>query len=135
MDYFILQYIAQRMRELSIEDYSFQPVRVQPSNPLVPGSSTLTAYNEYYFLVAKTLAAGTTRIISDDNYFEEIQADYANYQFKGYEQFSGKIEITNSLNNPIDLEFIRVVPRLKVPEEKQQFITEQQILAAAEKIL
>lgn len=133
MDYFILQYIAQRMREMSIEDYSFEPVRVRAN---IPGfSNVINAYNEYYFLVAKTLPAGITTIISDDNYFEETPADYANYQYKGMEQFTGNIELGNSLNNPIDLEFIRVVPRLKVPEEKQQFITEQQILAAAEKIL
>lgn len=112
MDYFLLAYIALRMKEMGFEDYTFELVRVK-------GVSEIDATNEYYYLTSKAVFASLI-IRSDTNIFNEA-ADYSTFNFYGIQEFTGQILITQT--EPIDLEFMRVIPRVPLDEDKQQFIS------------
>ena len=104
MDSLLIEYIKQRMRELGFSDFSFEPIRVKDAAT----DLEINANNEYYFLTSKTVDAGLI-IRSDTNIFNEA-VDYANFQFYGVQEFTGQIMISQPV--AIDLEFIRVIPRV-----------------------
>jgi len=100
---FILAYIERRMQELGYRNYHVEPVRITSST----GELSIQAYNEYYYLVAKTVKADLL-IVSDTNVFNE-GATYSDFQYYGHQEFSGDIQLKQI--DPIDYEFIRVTPK------------------------
>ncbi|MGQ0829401.1 MAG: hypothetical protein ACT4ON_13515 [Bacteroidota bacterium] len=120
MDHYVLEYIKQRMRELSFEDYTFQAIRIKPT-----GLSTfINAQNEYYYLVAKEIPSSVL-ITSDTNIWNESD-DYEDFNFYGIQEFTGQIKIAATV--PIDLEFIRVVPKPKLSESICLYLKEVQLI-------
>ncbi len=114
MDHFLLAYIAQRMKELGFADYTFEAVRVKDAQ--------ITATNEYYYLIAKSILSSTLIIRSDTNIFNE-SGDYNNFYLYGIQEFTGVISLTDSnINYPIDYEFLRVIPRTNSSCENQKTI-------------
>lgn len=116
MDNFLLAYIAQRMKEMGICHYHFEPKRfavgIQPVFE--------RAYNEFYFLTGIPLVSGA-QIISDTNIAigSSSAADRGTgYSFHPVQEFSGLLEMRFSeatdANPFIYLEFIHVVPTCKV---------------------
>ena len=121
MDKFLLAYIKQRMREMGICHYHFEPMRIllDPRAPTV-----IRAYNEFYYLTGIPLPSGV-QIISDTNVFAGDNlgvgirlATATSYMLYPVQEFSGMIEITGtgilSDFSPVTLlEFIHVVPTCK----------------------
>lgn len=103
MDNFLLKYIAQRMCEMGFTDYRFEAVRIA----LEADKVQINAYNQFYYLVSKTVPA-TLVIASDTNIFNEAAA-YNSYNFYQIQEFTGLIEISQGVVG-IDLEFIKVIP-------------------------
>lgn len=124
MDSLLIAYIAQRMRELGFEDYSFEPIRV--TDPT--GDKIIDANNEYYYLVAKTVDASLI-IRSDTNIFNEA-ADYGTFNFYGIQEFTGQIAISQLI--PIDLEFVRAIPRVQ-RNDKEHAVIEGMLFGTDEK--
>lgn len=122
MDQYILEYIKMRMREMDFANYTFAPIRIQGTN-----SKKIYAQNEYYYCVAKTIPAGCT-IFSETNIFIEA-AVYGNFNFYQLQEFSGSIEIVQA--GAIDIEFIRVIPRVEPTPEVNALVAYQQELIAA----
>ncbi|MCE9539044.1 MAG: hypothetical protein K8R85_07490 [Bacteroidetes bacterium] len=109
MDYILMKLIEQRMNDLGYAwpNYRFESVRVKSGIAL--NAVNVSAYNEYYYLVAKTVPVSLT-IVSDSQPFNE-GAVYANFNFYQIKEFTGLIKLKALV--PIDLEFIRVIPRIK----------------------
>jgi hypothetical protein len=121
MDKFLLAYIKQRMREMGICHYHFEPLRIllDPRTPTI-----VRAYNEFYYLTGIPQTSAV-QIISDTNVFTGDStgggirpASNASYMFYPIQEFSGLIEITSTaplgdLNPIVFLEFIHVVPTCK----------------------
>jgi hypothetical protein len=103
MDSFLIAYITQRMKEMGFCNFHFEPVRIANDTELF----IIKAYNEYYYLVGKTVPS-TLVIQSDTNIFNEA-ATYSNLNFYQIQEFTGLIEILYE-NSPYELEFIRVTP-------------------------
>lgn len=110
MDNFLIEYIKQRMQELGFENYTFQPIRVKTDNL----SMLINAQNEYYYLVSKEVPS-SLMIFSDTNIWNESN-DYEDFNFYSIQEFTGEIEIESFV--PIDLEFIRVIPKVKPSPEQ-----------------
>lgn len=119
MDNFLLQYIAQRMRELDFKEYSFEPIRISDPAAL---ELEFIANNEYYYLVSKTVHNSLV-IKSDTNIFNE-GATYGAFNFYQLQEFTGQISISCAI--PIDLEFVRVIPR--VPRNAKEEATIERLL-------
>lgn len=115
MDKFLLAYIKQRMREMGICHYHFEPIRFIVGVERV----TVNAFNEFYFLTGIPLPGGTS-IVSDTNVVitnaisERIIVFGETYAFHPIQEFSGLIEMTftggTDFNPNAHLEFIHVVP-------------------------
>ncbi|OFY84128.1 MAG: hypothetical protein A3F72_19815 [Bacteroidetes bacterium RIFCSPLOWO2_12_FULL_35_15] len=103
------------MKEMGFDDFSFEPIRVKEDQ--------INAGNEYYYLVAASIISPSLIIRSDTNIFTEA-ADYNKFNFYGLQEFTGMITLTETdpVNFPIDYEFIRVVPRVALIEEKQKVV-------------
>lgn len=111
MDYFLFKLIEQKMQDLGYvwPDYRFQSIRVVA--PLAGKSIQFPAYNEFYFLVAKTVPA-SLQIISETEFLTTDEAaNYANFNFYQIKAFTGLVKIKSLA--AIDLEFVRVIPRIK----------------------
>ena len=103
MDYYLLEYVKQRMNEMGFEKFHYEPIRV-----LANATRTeVKAYNEYYYLLSKSVQP-TLVIKSDTNIFNEANAYYA-FNYYRIQEFTGLIEISQAVA-PIDLQFLRVVP-------------------------
>lgn len=115
MDSFLIAYIAQRMKEMGFADFSFEPVRVKEDQ--------INAGNEYYYLVAASITSPSLIIRSDTNIFTEA-VDYNKFNFYGLQEFTGIITLSEEdpINYPIDYEFIRVIPRVPLSENKQKTV-------------
>ncbi len=115
MDSLLETYFAQRMKEMGFDDFSFEPVRVREDQ--------INASNEYYYLVAASINSPSLIIRSDTNIFTE-SADYNKFNYYGLQEFTGIITLTETdLDKyPIDYEFIRVIPRIELTEEKQKVV-------------
>jgi len=103
--------IAKRMRDLGHGD-SYSTKREKVINGGI--SQSRNAYNEYWYLVQPSLAAGgDLKIISTagENLDTIIAADYNALEYTKLHEFSGFIQITQ--NPSVKLEFIRVIPELK----------------------
>jgi len=120
MEHFVIEYIKQRMLELSFENYTFQPIRVK-TNEL---STLINAQNEYYYLVSKEIPSSTV-ISSDTNIWNESD-DYEDFNFYGIQEFTGEIKIVSTV--PIDLEFIRVIPKPKLSESICLYLKEVELI-------
>lgn len=97
-----MNYIRQRMAEMGYEKYHWEAIRIQST--AVP--FTINGYNEFYYLVSKTVELDLV-IISDTRVFTEA-ASYSNFNYYNIQEFSGAIKISQA--QAIDYEFIRVVP-------------------------
>lgn len=106
MEGYIFDYIKQRMTEMGYEKYHWEAVRMQGNDEGEREIKTINAYNEFYFLVAKTVEPDLV-IFSDTEVFNEA-ADYAKFSCYNYKEFSGEIKIKQLI--PVDYEFIRVIP-------------------------
>jgi hypothetical protein len=113
MDKYLLAYIKQRMKEMGIRRYHFEPLRfiLTAKQPIA-----VRAYNEFYYLTGIPLVQGV-QIISDTNIVTGDAPRPATsivYMFYPIQEFSGLIEMRDSgslsSNAPIPVEFIRVVP-------------------------
>lgn len=115
MDSILETYFAQRMKEMGFDDFSFEPVRVRENQ--------INASNEYYYLVAASITSPSLIIRSDTNIFTE-SADYNKFNYYGLQEFTGIITLTEDDPDtyPIDYEFIRVIPRIELTEEKQKVV-------------
>jgi hypothetical protein len=115
MDSLLETYFAQRMKEMGFDDFSFEPVRVREEQ--------VNASNEYYYLVAASISSPNLIIRSDTTIFTEA-ADYNKFKYYGLQEFTGMITLTETDqdNYPIDYEFIRVIPRIELAEEKQKVV-------------
>lgn len=91
------------MKEMGFCNFHFEPARIVNDTAFF----TINAYNEYYYLVGKTIPA-TLVIQSDSNIFNEA-ASYSNFNFYQIQEFTGLIEILYE-DSPYELEFIRVTP-------------------------
>jgi len=105
----VIELIKQRMAELGYTHYHFEAVRIQDA----AASFNIAAYNEYYFLVSKTVPADL-QIVSDTEAMTTADSlSYANFNLYGNTKgFSGLIQITQT--PAIDHEFIRVVPTRRI---------------------
>lgn len=121
MDQFVLEYIKMRMREMDFANYTFAPIRVQGT-----ASVKIYAQNEYYYMVAKTIPV-TCNIFSETNIFTEASV-YGNFNFYQIQEFSGQIEIVQP--GAIDIEFIRVIPRVEPTQKIKELVAYQQKLIA-----
>ena len=123
MDNFLMSMIAQRMREMGFDEYSFEPYRALD---LTASKLQINANNEYYYLVAKTVVA-TLEITSDTNVFTTQEAaQYANFNYFGMQEFTGTIDILRGAGIGIDVEFMRVIPR--VPRTDKEKVVIDQML-------
>ncbi len=111
MDNYLLAYITQRMAEMGYPTFHFEPVRVFVN----AAKAVVEAYNEYYYLISKTVPAGLV-IESDTNVFNEA-AGYPDFTHYNVQEFSGLIEISQPAA-PVDIEFMKVVPELICREIK-----------------
>ncbi len=119
MDNFLLAYVSQRMKAMGFDNYTFEPIRVTKTALFgFQVDLTIDAYNEYYFLISE-MVEPTLIIRSDTNIFNE-SADYSSFQYYGIQEFTGSIQITQAVS--IDLEFLRVIPVIKMSEAKQKII-------------
>jgi hypothetical protein len=118
MDQVLLFLIRQSMNDKgfhSWRDYRVKAVRVQSA----PASLNVEvpAFNEFFFLVAKTVPA-TLKIISDaDSLAPSESSVYSQFNYYQLKEFTGQISISATV--PIDLEFIRVIPRIKKTTERK----------------
>lgn len=102
MEGYVFDYIKQRMAEMGYEKFHWEAVRILSGT----GNIAVNAYNEFYFLVAKTVEPDLI-ILSDTEVFNEASG-YAKFSCYHYKEFSGEITIMQV--NPVDCEFIRVIP-------------------------
>lgn len=101
MDYsFVIEYIKQRMKEMELNNFHFEPVHIYSAT----NTKSIEAYSEYYYLVTQPLPSGY-KIISDTNSYNDTNSQLG---ISGIQEFSGKIDIT-CLAGAIDLEFIKVI--------------------------
>ncbi len=132
---YILPYIKQRMAELGHTKFHFESVKVDLKKALEPVSDVfydykqgtvpppylppqvqfsltkfyLLAYNEYYFLVEKTVPT-SLRITSDTGCLTANEAlNYSNYTFFNFKEFTGQI-FFEAFPFAINLEFIKCTP-------------------------
>ena len=98
---FAIEYIRQKMLGMGYKNYDLSPIHVYKATP----STTIVAYNEYYFLMTYPLPAGI-KIISDVNSFDDASSQLG---ISNLQEFSGMIEITRN-SGVIDLEFVLAVP-------------------------
>jgi hypothetical protein len=103
-DGYLNEYIRQRMQEKGYGSFHFEPVAVSATGN-VP--KQLAAYNEYYYLVTRTLPEGT--VICGDQHFV-VARDFVNLTFARLHEFTGNISIEATADTVI--EFIRVIPQL-----------------------
>lgn len=111
MDYFLMKLIEQNMKDLgySWPDYRFESVRKVA--PAAGKTLDFHSNNEYHYLVAKTVPA-SLQITSDlDVLTTNDSVNYANFNFYQVKVFTGSVKIVALV--PIDLEFVRVIPRIK----------------------
>ena len=117
MDNVVLFLIRQNMDDKgfhSWRDYRIKSIRVQ--SPPASLNAEVKAFNEYYYLVAKTVPA-TLKIVSDSDSLTPAEAAvYPNFNYYQIKEFTGQISMTAGV--PIDLEFIRVIPRIKKTEKR-----------------
>ncbi len=110
-----LEYINVRLMEMGFPEYTLKPVRVQGTD-----SISFTGQNEYYFLISKSVPSDLV-ISSDNNVFTEA-VNYSDFSFLCVQEFTGRIDITAT--GTIDLEFIRVIPRVNHHRAEQLYIKE-----------
>ena len=132
MDKFLLAYIKQRMKEMGICHFHFEPVRVL-LNPKIPVQ--IQAYNEFYYLTGIPLPSGI-QIVSDTNILIAEPATFArftdtgSYTFYSIQEFSGLIEMSftgaTDFNPTANLEFIHVVPACEEKFCAKRFCCEEQ---------
>jgi len=121
-----MDFIALRMKEMDFENYTFKPLIVNV--PVVSGNPFLqiNIQNEYYYLVSKTVPA-TLAIVSD----QELQnadesAAFANYNYANQREFTGNVTIS-ATGAAFILEFMRVIPRIKLTPHDVDVLSEQQL--------
>lgn len=115
MDNFLIALIDRRMKEMGYPHYTApEPIRIKET----VSDLTINAQNEFYFLTAKAVDASL--IIRSDTYIFDEAADYASFNLYGIQEFTGQIRIAQG--PAIDLEFVRVIPRTDVSENKQKLI-------------
>jgi len=100
MDALLIKYIKDRMAEMGVINFHYEPVFVRTN----ANKQSIRAYNQHYFLVSKAVPADL-EILSDTHIFTEA-ADYNNFNYYGIQEFSGQIEISQGAA-PIKLEFIK----------------------------
>jgi hypothetical protein len=107
MDSYALAYIASRMKQMDIKNYSIEPYLVLLNNDKT--QVDIQVINEFLFLVSKELPYGS-EIISDSNYFQIW--DYYSYMLVGgVQDFTGNVHIQIPPGSGQQLfEFIRVIP-------------------------
>ncbi len=103
-DGYLNEYISQRMQELGFKEFHWEPVLIPVTAGVI---KFIGAYNEFFYLVTRTLTNGTI-IIGDTHYL--VAQDYANLTFARLHEFTGNITIDSPANASI--EFIRVIPQL-----------------------
>lgn len=120
MNQFVLAYIAQRMKEMGFENYTFEPVRVNSALTSV----SVNATNEYFYLIPKYIASNTLIIRSDTNIFSQAATNYNDFNLLGIQEFTGIVTLSDTAfaDFPIDYEFIRVIPRTALDCEKQKIL-------------
>ncbi len=107
-DSFALAYIASRMKQMGIQNYTFEPYVAVLNNENL--EFNISSSGEYFYLVSKELPFGA-EIQSDSNFFGVW--DYSNYMlYNGVQEFHGNIKIIiPSLSGQQIFEFIRVIPQ------------------------
>lgn len=113
MNEILLRLIDQRMYDLGFHSWK-RDYRIKTVRKIAPGGGKrldISANNEYYYLVAKTVPATLKIISSADSLSPAESALYATFNYFGQKEFTGVISITAAV--AIDLEFIRVIPRIK----------------------
>jgi hypothetical protein len=101
----IYPYIHNRMREMGYsKGFHMEAVYIRTS----VDNKTIYAPNEYYYLISESVPPSLV-ILSDTNIFTDA-AYFGNFSFNNFQEFSGTIEISQD-SSPIELEFIRVIPR------------------------
>ncbi len=106
------------------KDYSFEPVVVTVADGGGMPCNPITAYNEYYYLVNKVLPAlgyieGDNTVMTPDDI-----ANYSNYSVAGIQEFTGNIVADNQTGADVQLEFIRVVPRVNRADSELKYVEE-----------
>ena len=104
LDSYVNEYILERMAEKGFSNFHWEPVLVGVN---AGEAKLIGAYNEFYYLVTKTLPDGT--IITGDTHYLVAQ-DYANLTFARLHEFTGNIIIESP--SAINIEFIKVIPEL-----------------------
>ena len=106
MDSIILEYINKRMNIRGYEDFQLASYSFKSNG--VKAEYRIPAYNEFYFLVSKSISSGT--IIHSDTNAYKADDNYAlqNYQIQ---EFSGMIIIENPERTTQVYEFLRAIPK------------------------
>lgn len=101
---YLNEYIRERMTEKGVANFHWEPLLI----PVKAGEAKfIGAYNEYYYLVTRTLPDGT--LITGDTHYLVAQA-FANLTFARLHEFTGNITIESP--DAVNIEFIRVIPEL-----------------------
>jgi len=127
MNDYILKYIKQRMLEMGFGlDYTFESILVTVEDGGGSECAPIAAYNEYYFLVSKVLPAIGLNYIKGDTTILTVNeiVSYSNYSLFGIQEFTGNIIVDNQTGASIELEFVRVIPRIKRSEEEAKYTQE-----------
>lgn len=107
LDTFCIAYIVNRMRQMGIHTFHFEPYLVVLSKD--SHRFHIDGQNEYYYLASVDLETGT-EIIADNNYFK-VESYYQHIGINNLQEFTGNIEISQPAGDDIQtIEFIRVIP-------------------------
>lgn len=122
---YLISKIEQRMAEIGFTKFHYDTIRVKNipigpyaldifSNDIIQNNrygnrvAEIDASNQYLYLIEKTINADL-KITSDTGYLLPSEvANYNNYTFHNFKEFTGQIFIT-SLSD-FDIEFLKVTP-------------------------
>lgn len=102
-DNYLLSFIRHRMEEMGYSKYHFETVLVELVG--AGAKKEIKAYNEYYYLISKSVPDNTV-IASDMHYFKA--KDYGDCVLHGIQEFSGMITAVRDAADA-KLEFVRVI--------------------------
>lgn len=130
---YILDSIRQRMAELGYTNYHWEAVKITYKDAIEPTSAyyfdyasytpfdsaryqvkttefNISAHNQYYFLVSKTLDPKLTIVADNEILSNEDANSFSDTSFFQIKDFTGQIFFKTTGSDPINIEFIKCTP-------------------------
>lgn len=105
----IEEHIKKRMEAVGMADYEIQTYSHTLVNAIAGTLNPINAYNEFYYLVARTVPADLIIMSDTHNFTLKDAQNYNGVDIYKLHEFSGLVRFeTNNYNQ--EIEFLRVVP-------------------------